>query len=181
MSKTVVSYYKFPFLITIVLIIVLVAVTPIRLPIQATQIVLGAVLGALILDLEYILYAYAMEPQKDFSKTMVGFIKHHDFTNVVNHIRYHKDQVEDKSLNSALFQVVIAVLSIFVVSATDSLFAKSFVISVLASSLYKLSETYFEGHTDEWFWAFKTKPSKSGTRIFFAAITAVLILCIYLA
>lgn len=181
MNKTVVSYIKFPLLISAVLAIVLFAVTSIRLPIQATQILLGVLLGTFILDLEYILYAYALEPDKEFSKTLIGFVKHRDLTNVINHIKYHKDEVEDKSLNSALFQVIFAVLCIFVVTATTSLFAKAFVLSILASSLYKLSEYYYDDKVSEWFWAFKTKPSKSGTKIYFSALTLVLVLCIYLA
>ncbi len=181
MNKTVFSYFKLPILISAVLTVMLFAVTSIRLPIQATQIILGAFLGTFILDLEYFLYAYALEPEKEFSKTLIGFVKHRDFANAINHIKYHKDDVEDKSLNSALFQVVFAVLSIFVVTATNSLFAKAFVLSILASSLYKLSEIYYEDKTNEWFWAFKTKPSKSGTKIFFGGITVILVLCIYLA
>lgn len=181
MNKTVVSYFKFPLLISAVLAIVLFAVTSIRLPIQATQILLGAFFGTFILDLEYVLYAYAMEPQKEFSKTLVGFIKHRDFTNVINHIKYHKDDVDDKSLNSGLFQIVIAILSVFVVTATNSLFAKAFVLSVLTSSMYKLTEVYYENKLDEWFWAFKTKPSKSGARVFLGGIVLVLVLCVYLA
>ena len=181
MNKTVATYYKFPLLISAVLTIVLFAATSIRLPIQATQIILGALLGTFILDLEYFLYAYVLEPDKDFSKTLIGFFKHKDFGNVINHIKYHKDDVEDKSLNSALFQVIFAVLCIFVVTATTSLFAKAFVLSILASSLYKLSEVYFEDKTDTWFWAFKSKPSKSGIKVFFGIMIFILVLCIYLA
>jgi len=181
MNKTVASYIKFPLLISTVLAIVLFAVMSIRLPIEATQILLGALLGTFILDLEYILYAYALEPNKEFSKTLIGYVRHRDLPNVINHIKYHKDEVEDKSLNSALFQVIFAILSIFVVTATTSIFAKAFVLSILASSLYKLSENYYEDKIADWFWAFKTKPSKSGTKIFFSGITLVLVLCIYLA
>ncbi len=180
MTKTVISYFKLPVLISIVLAIVIMALVPVRLPIQATQIILGTLIGTFVLDSEYLLYSFLLEPKQEFSLVMTGFIKHRDITNVINHIKYHKDQIADKSLNSGLFQAVLAVLSIFVVSATSSLFAKAFVLSILASSLYKLAESYFEGTSNDWFWAFKTKPTKSGTKIFFGIITAVLAFCLFL-
>lgn len=180
MSKSVISYFKLPILISIVLSVVIMALLPVRLPIQATQIILGTILGTFVLDAEYMLYAFLLDPKHEFSVVMSGFVKHRDIKNVINHIRFHKDQVVDKSLNSGLFQAVLAILSIFVVSATNSLFAKAFILSILASSLYKLAECYYEGTTNEWFWAFKTKPTKTGTKVFFAIIVTILALCLFL-
>ena len=174
------SLYKIPLLISLTLIIALLATTLVSKPLPILMIVVGAFLGTFVLDLEYVLLVYFFEPQSEFSKVLVSFIKHRDFTNVAQYINLHKHGIKDKSLNSAVFQIIIAAVSVFVISSNALLILKALMLSVFASSMYKLAESYFENKTDEWFWALKTPPTKSTILIYAFVLMVVFSYCLYL-
>lgn len=178
MIKKIFTYYKLPLLISITLIITILALAVVRQAWGITEVVLGCLLGTFVLDMEYIMYAYILEPQSEFAKTVFGYIKYKDFNNLVEFINQHKGEVKDKALNSALFQAIIVPMAIFVVYASTSLFIKAFVLSVLASSIYKLIEAYFEGKSDDWFWAIRSRPKKEGVILYIVALITVLIICL---
>jgi hypothetical protein len=48
------------------------------------------------------------------------------------------------------------------------------VFSVFANSIFKMWEHYFNGQTDEWFWAFKNKPDKKNVILYSIVMIAVL-------
>lgn len=180
MDKKVFAIYKVPLALSLTVSIVILAVGTVRNPIDITAVLLGGLLGTFVLDLEYVLYAYLLEPSREFSKTLLSYIKHRDIKNALLHIHHNKNQVTDKSLNSALFQIVLGFLCIFVITSTRVLFAKALVLSTFASTVYKLLEHYFDNKIDEWFWSFKTKPNKQQVQTYIIGAILVLALCIYL-
>jgi hypothetical protein len=174
------SFYKVPLLISITLGVVITALGVVREPLQIAFIFLGTFLGTFVLDLEYLLNAVFIEPERDFSKTLIAFIKHNDFLNAAKHIQYHKDEFKDKSLNSALFQIIIGLFCIFVIYSTESFFAKALVLSVFANSIYVMFEYYYQDKMDEWFWTFKAKPSKQGVIYYIGALIFTFSFCLYI-
>src|SRR3989304_4124190 len=66
--------YKTQLFISIILSIVLIALKVTTQPVQIGLIVLGTLLGTFILDLDYFIHAYFLEPTSDFSKTLTGFM-----------------------------------------------------------------------------------------------------------
>lgn len=178
MIKKLFTYYKLPLLISITLIITILALAVVRQALGITEVVFGCLLGTFVLDTEYIMYAYILEPKSEFAKTVFGYIKYKDFKNLLEFINQHKDEVKDKALNSALFQAIIVPMAIFVVYASTSLFIKAFVLSILANSIYKLIECFFEGKTDEWFWAIRSRPKREGVIIYIIALILVLVFCL---
>lgn len=178
MIKKIFTYYKLPLLISITLIITILALAVVRQALGITEVIIGCLLGTFVLDTEYIMYAYILEPQSEFAKTVFGYIKYKDFTNLLEFINQHKDEVKDKALNSALFQAIIVPMAIFVVYASTSLFIKAFILSTLASSIYKLIEAYFEGKADDWFWAIRSRPKKEGVILYIMALIIVLVFCL---
>lgn len=178
MLKKLFLFYKVPFLISAVLAVVLIALSPSRPILDYTQLFLGAFLGTFFLDIEFFLYAYLFEPQADFSKTLLGFVKHGDLLNAFSYLNYHKDEVKDKSINSAVFQIVIALVAISVIFATTFVFIKVLVLSIFANTIYKFAESYYKGQVDEWFWALKKKPTKNGLIIYTASLILVLVFCL---
>ncbi len=154
------------------------AINVVREPFQITLIFLGSMLGTFVLETEYLLYAYIMEPTADFSRSLVSFIKHKDFNNALMYIEYHKEDIKDKTLNSALFQGVFALFSIFVSASNANIFIKALVLSTFLASLYKLSEVYFENKINTWFWALKNKPSKSGVAVYSAVLVLIFVYCL---
>lgn len=179
MSKSVLAIYKIPLLISIVLIVVMLAMGPVRNTFDITAIIVGVLLGMAVLDMEYVLNAYFLDTKTDFSKTLVGFIRHSDWGNALRYIYYNRDESKENSLNSALFQMVLALLGIFVVYSTRSYFAKALVLSVFTHSIYVLFEYYFKDRTDDWFWVLKNKPSKRGVQSYIFVMLLILSFCLY--
>jgi hypothetical protein len=161
MLKKIWEIYKIQLFVSLALTIVLIATNIINKPVHNALIILGAFMGTFFLDLDYIVYAYFLEPEKSFSKTLQGFFQHRDLAGALNHIYFNKNEVKEKTLNSVLFQIVLAGASLLVVSSTSSLFIKALVLSTFANSIYKMAIYYFDGKADEWFWALKKTPSEN--------------------
>ena len=179
MIKKILSYYKLPLLISATLTVTLLALGAVRMPWPIAEIIVGCFLGTFILDSEYVMYAYILEPNTEFSKSVVGYIKYRDFGGLIEFINTHKNEVTDRALNSALFQAILVPIAIFAVYASQSLLIQALILSTLASSIYKLIESIFEGKISEWFWAMKVKPTKSGAVGFTMFLLLVLIYCLY--
>ena len=132
-----------------------------------------------MLDLEYILYSYMFEPNSSL-QYLFWLYKSKDTGGLIAFINEHRDDVKEKSLNSALFQMILVPVALFVSYSTKSYFAKTFVLSMLANSIYRLIECYFEGDIKEWFWALKVTPKKSSVLLFIIVLLAILIACLFL-
>ncbi|MFA6981995.1 MAG: hypothetical protein WC243_03165 [Patescibacteria group bacterium] len=180
MIKKIFEYYKIPLLISIFLSITVLALTLEKNALNISLIIAGALLGSFFLDLDYLLYAFFLEPKADFSITLAGHLKNKEYRSALAYIHYHKNDIGDKTLNSALFQVVLAGASLLVVSSSSSYLVKLLVLSAFVNSLYRLAEHYYEGNTGLWFWALKVKPDKRATIYYSAALVAILILSLAL-
>lgn len=180
MDKKIFSIYKVPLTISLTLSIIILALGVVRDPIDILAVVIGSFLGTFVLDFEYVLYATLVEPKKDFSKTLMAYLNHKDLSNAILHIEYHKDEVTDRSLNSALFQVVLVFLCVLVVTSTTVFLAKALVLSILANSIYKLAELYQKNKYENWFWALKMPPTKQNVTYFIIGLMGVLAYCLYI-
>lgn len=178
MLKKIFEYYKIPVLISLTVGITISAMAVVRNPFEIAEVAIGSLLGAFLLDSEYILYSYIFEPKSEFAKSLFGYLKHRDYGGMLGFINEHKHDVKDKSLNSVLFQVVLVPMSIFVIYSSASFFIKSLVLATYANSIYRLIESYFEGKTKEWFWAIKGTPKKEGVLSFIVILLVVLVFCL---
>jgi hypothetical protein len=178
--KTFITTYKMQLLISITLFVTIVALAVLKEPLEIGLVFFGCILGTFILDLDYLIYAHFMEPHKNFSKTLLTFIKHKDFSNALNYISFNKTDVKDKTLHSALFQVILALFSIFVVSSNVTYLIKALVLSILCNSIYKLIEAHYANQVDDWFWAFKATPNKKSTLTYGTIIFSIFIYCLTL-
>jgi hypothetical protein len=178
MLRKTLDVYKFPLLLALFVSVAILALTVQSNPIQIALVLLGALAGAFFLDLDYILHAYFLEPTSDFGRSVQGFIGDKDIRGLVNYIYYHKNDLKEKTLNSAIFQLVLGGASILVMSSTADNFAKALVLSAYVNSMYRLAEQHIEyRNTADWFWAFKKTPDKMG----FAMYSAVLLTCLSVA
>ncbi len=180
MIKKILTYYKIPLLTSATIGIVILALGIVRNAWGITEVVIGSLFGTFVLEMEYVLYAYILEPKSEFAKTIFGYIKYKDYKSLVSFINEHKNDVKDKSLNSALFQAILAPMSVFVVYSSASLFIKALILSTFANSIYRLIECYFEGSTNNWFWAMRGNPKKEGVLAFIIGLILVLIFCLYM-
>jgi len=175
MLKKIWNVYKIQLLVTLTLIIVIISVKVFKTPQIIFVASLGALLGTFLLDLDYFVYAYFLEPEKTFSKTLRGFMQHKDLAGAINHIFFNKDEVKEKTLNSVLFQIALAGASIFVTSSSSSLLIKTLVLSAFANSIYKMADYYFDDKSDQWFWSLKKMPTENGILIYGLVLVLVLV------
>lgn len=179
MLRKIISVYKIPLLISVTLAVVLLAQGVIRNPIDILSTIVGCLMGTFVLDSEYLLYSY-FDPTIEFSKNVVAYINHKDYKSLIDFIEVNRYEVKDRSLNSVLFQAILAPICIFVAYASTSYFVKAFTLCVFANSIYRLVEAYFDDKTDDWFWAMKKKPSKEGVIFYVCALVLILIFCLYI-
>lgn len=179
MLKRIFDTYKVPLLLSITLAIALIALNVIREPFEIAWILLGTLLGTFFLDLDYIIYAYFTDTDNDFSKSLRGFAKHNDWSGVLQHIYYHKNEIKEKTLNSALFQIILAGVTVFTVNSEVSFFFKAFVLSAFLNSIYRFIENYFiDKSLSDWFWSLNFRLNKNGLWIYTFAIALVLLYCL---
>jgi hypothetical protein len=180
MFKKIWEIYKIQLFISLALTIVLIATNIVNRPAYNALIILGVFIGTFFLELDYIVYAYFLEPERSFSKTLRGFIEHKDPAGALNHVYFNKNEVKEKTLNSVLFQIVLAGASLFVVSSTSSLFIKALVLSTFANSIYKMAIYYFDGKVEQWFWSLKKTPNENGVLVYGFIMFIVLVYSITL-
>jgi hypothetical protein len=181
MLKNLLNYYKLPMLLSVSVSIAFVALKLLRDPIAIGFVLAGALLGTFFLDLDYILHAYILDPDSDFSKTIKGYIHHKDFKGLVTYLFYHRTDLKEKTLSSAVFQVVLAGASLLVVSSTASNFSKAFVLSAYVNSMYRFAEEHLQNkNTKEWFWAFKVNADKKFVSAYSIVLGVVLIFSLLL-
>jgi len=178
LTKELLRIYKIPFLISITLGVVIVALSVLKNPVDIVAVFLASTVGTVFLDLDYFIYAYATDVEKDFSKTLRGYIKYRDFSNAFSYIYYHHENIKDKTLQSVLFQVVVGAFSVFLIFSPLNSFIKALVLSIYVNSLYRLAERYFKGSVDDWFWVLKEKPSKKEVKTYLIVSTLVFLIAI---
>ena len=179
MFKKFLSTYKTPLLLSATISLIFVALNTKMDPFQIGLTIVGALAGTFLLDLDYFIYAYFLEPEKDFSKTLAGFLKHKDIGNALLYISYHADEIKEKTLHSVLFQVAFVLLTVFVVASSTGELIKAMAVSASANSIYRMFEYYFKGRSDEWFWALKNKPSKWGFYLYSAVLIILISYSVY--
>ncbi|HSX39302.1 MAG TPA: hypothetical protein VLI92_01805 [Candidatus Saccharimonadales bacterium] len=180
MLKKILDVYKIPLLISLTLGVVFIALKIERQPLTIAFIILGTLLGTFFIDLDYYIYAYFLEPNADFSKSLRAFISHKDFLNTIAFIQYHKNDIQDKILSSLLFQIVLAGAAIFVTASTTGIFIKALVLSTFVNSVYRLNEETMQNSHESWFWALKSKPSKTAVYIYEFFLVLIFLYCLFI-
>ena len=155
--------YKVPLLISITLAIILIALTVAKTPVAIGLIVIGTLLGTFLLDLDYYLHAYFFDGETEFAQNLKLYIRDHDYKNAISFVNTNKRFLAEKTLNSALFQLCLAGLAFFLITARGNLFLQAFIMSAYVNSMYKYAELYYtQQNPDSWFWIMKNKPTKQG-------------------
>lgn len=177
-SKKIVVLYRVQLIVSITLFVVVVALRVERDPLTIIYIFIGSILGTFVLDLDYIIHAYFMEPASQLSGMIKGYMKHRDYRGLFNYIHYHKDELPNKTLNSALFQIVLAALTIFTLSSNTGIFIKALVLSAFLNSIYRLLELYTQGKAAQWFWSLNIKTNGTAVFGFLSALAIALLYAI---
>jgi len=160
MNGTFFKYNRIPFLLALSLGIVILSTNFRGGTLEIILLFLGCILGMFLLDLDYILHAYILEPEENFSRLLRDYIKAKDYLGAYNYIIYHADEVENKTLNSAVFQFALLFFSLFIVRSDLSIFFKGLILSAHLNTIFRFFYFYFQDHGKDWFWILKKEPSK---------------------
>lgn len=171
------KYYRLQFILSLSLMIVLISQVYKNGYLELSLIALGCVLGTFFLDLDYFISAYLIDEDTDFSRLLRDYIKNKDFSGAFNYIIYHANEVKNKTLNSAIFQISLSIFSLYIVRSNVSTFYKALVLSILINSIYRFFYFYIQNEHQDWFWILKETPGK----IFIAIYNFILILVVGLS
>lgn len=172
--------YRIALLLSVTLAIVLTALRVERHVLNIIFIFLGSLAGTFVLDLDYVIHAYFVDPASEFSTMVRTYIKHRDIRNVLAYSHLHANQVPEKTLNSGLFQIVLAGAMFFVLSSNINVGIKVLVISTFVNSIYRFLEMYMHGKADEWFWSLKVGTSKQSMYGYTLVLVAALLYTLFL-
>ena len=154
------KFYRIPLILSLSLGVVILSTNFKGTYFDIFLIFLGSIIGMFILDLDYFLQAYILEPEDNFSKLLRDYIKSKDIAGAFDYIIYHADEVENKTLNSAMFQFALIFFGIFIVRSDLSIFFKSLILTTQLNTIFRFFYFYFQGHGKDWFWILKKEPSK---------------------
>ena len=163
------KYYRIPLILAISLSLVIITYkSPILLENADTMsylnilgIIVGAIIGIFILDLDYFIHAYLLEPKSEVSNLVKDYIKDRDIMGAFNYIILHSDRFENKTLNSLVFQVALSIFSMLIVIDPGVPFLiKAMVISTLLNTIFRFYYFYLQGYGNDWFWILKKVPNK---------------------
>ncbi len=180
MKGAIFQFYRIPIILALSIAVVILSTNFKGNTFDIFLLFLGSIVGMFLLDLDYFLHAYILEPEENFSKMLRDYVKSKDFIGAFNYIIYHADEVENKTLNSAVFQFAMMFFAIFIVRSDVSIFFKSLVLSAQLNSIFRFFYFYFQGHGRDWFWILKKEPSKVAVFAFNFIVLIFLGLAIFL-
>lgn len=173
-------YYRLQLIISLSLMVVLISQVYRNGFLELFLIALGCILGTFFLDLDYFISAYMIDTDTDFAKLIKDYVNNKDFLGALNYIIYHSNDIKNKTLNSAIFQVALAVFSLYIVRSPVSTFYKALVISILLNSIYRFFYYFIQNEHQDWFWILKNTPGKIFIGVYNFILIIIVGLSIYL-
>jgi hypothetical protein len=173
-------FYKTALLLSLTAAIVIIALNVVRDPIVIALIVIGSLLGTFIMDLDYVLHAYFIEPTDTNSGLIKDYLYHRDLNGLAEFIRSHKDEIRNKTLHSALFQIILGLATIFVLNSSSGVLLKTLILSAFLNSIYRFIEEYLRNEAGDWFWSLKINTSPQNIYVFILVLAATLLYSFYI-
>lgn len=120
---------------------------------------LGLLLGAFLLDIDHLIYWLYLKPNLDESKTAQDFIEKKDFKSLLRLlINTHKNHTS-LIFHHFFSQIVLALISFFVFTSSNSTFAMAFILAINVHLLVDEFYDFFEDpkHLQNWLFAREEK------------------------
>jgi len=175
------SAYKTSLLLSLVLAVVTIAF---RLEVNVLNIgaiLLGFPLGMILLEMDYFLFAYLIQPEHHFSQMLKSLVKDKNWPGLITYLVDGKSEVSGSVLRSAFFQIVILGISLFSTMSRVGLFSSCFVLGMSAQLLSEQYRLWKEKKPlDDWFWNINMVLNSRSLSIYFGVVGAVLAYCFYL-
>ncbi len=156
MSNPLFERYKIPFLFSVVVSLAII-VLPEKISILSAVLAFsGSILGFLLIDLEYIIHAYLVDPSSEFSSRIKEYLSSRNFIGLVDFYNREEYTSGEMSIRSAMFQVILSALALMTITNQSWIFARGMVLSMSINLLYFQFQEYLKtGVLQRWFWVYK--------------------------
>ncbi|MEK7595626.1 MAG: hypothetical protein AAB443_03530 [Patescibacteria group bacterium] len=169
--KKILTTYKVNFVISSTLAGVLILLSPQKDVLSILGIVFGVFVGTFILDAEFFTYSYVTNPTEEFSQGLRALMGQKNYAGALAYIRTNRQNVDGSMTRSVVFQIVLFMLSLYVIMTLENSFSLAFVLSAFIESVYQMFEDFSQkGSAASWFWLFKECPSKKAQNIYLYAL-----------
>lgn len=153
--------YKIPLLISLVISLALIAFRAESYWLNAIYIFLGGIVGFIFLDMEYLIYAYVIDPMTDIAAEIKSYLAQKNIKEFLRFINENEHTFGEVSIRSMLFQVTLCVFTLYVVTTNSWVFVQSMCLSMLASLIYyQIIEFQRTRTLERWFWIYSGKLSE---------------------
>lgn len=133
-----------------IILFLVVAVFRFKYPVWVVLFGLGAIIGSFILKLEGIIYCILLEPEEQISKDVSLQMGNKNYKEVLRILRERKDEIRNRVFHSFLFQIVFAVLTLYVLTSTTSAVASGICIFAFLHLLIDQAVDLKTGNLYKW-------------------------------
>lgn len=138
---------------------------------------LGMFLGSFLLDIDHLLYAYVHAPHELTSQRARRFFEQKRYQEGVILLIETQEERGRMIFHSVLFQLILLILTFFVLTSSASLLGKGACLGMFLHSLVDQgSEFIRNGEIDNWFWQFREKPATNLQAIYLVVIFLLFII-----
>lgn len=179
--KKVFIFYKKELTLCLILSIIVIAFRLETSLINIISIILGFPLGMLILDIDYLLFAYIINPSHHFSQMLTSLIRDRNLPAAVNYFMDSRHEVTASTIRSALFQIIILLTALFSVISHTGLLSSCFILGMASRLFY---EQYLlwkaKQPLDGWFTNLNFTVTRRSLMYYFVVIALITFYCFYL-
>jgi hypothetical protein len=114
---------------------------------------MGTTLGMFFPDLEYLLYAYFIDPSAEKSREVRSFISKRNFNGFVKYLEEKEYSFGELSIRSVLFLFVLMIFIIYAGAGRAFILIQGLALSMYATLLYSALMEFVKTRTlKRWFW-----------------------------
>lgn len=137
----------------------------------------GGFIGAILPDVDHLIYVYFLKPHELTSQRAVRMMSHRKLLDTFNLLASTRNERTQLIFHTAMFQLIFALLTFFVVSSSGSLFGRGL---VFAFSLHLLVDQYLDftsvGNMSHWFKGLSFNFDKDKSVIYWTAMALLLVI-----
>jgi hypothetical protein len=139
---------------------------------------LGGVVGTVLPDIDHLIYVYYLRPHELTSQRAIYAIKRREILNTFNLLAATRNERTQLIFHSAWFQLLFLAVTFWVITSTDSIFAKGIVIAFsLHLVIDQLMDLQQNGDMNNWFSQLTFKLDRE--KALFFSIAMLLILLVF--
>lgn len=135
----------------------------------------GLLLSTFLFDLDHLLYAFVMAPEDVVSVGVRERLIKKDFSGMFDYVIDNRHDFIRLTLHNVLFQMILIVLTVYVLSSSSSYFAKGFVVGMMLHSLVdQVGDFVKVGNINPWFWMLGQAVPLSWQKVYFLTMVSLL-------